>query len=114
MKLQFVNKKLTACMELHTFSSLNINFINEYKDSMNQADENLHVNPETIKNKELKQINSEMICKAFNCKEIKVFNNSKELQKYLLSKEWNNHNLLMMSSGNFNNLDLTDIFKLKK
>lgn len=115
MKLQFVNKKLTACMELHTFSSLNINFINEYKDSMNQADEAIvYINPETIKNKELKQISSEMICKAFNCKEIKVFNNSKELQKYLLSKEWNNHNLLMMSSGNFNNLDLTDIFKLKK
>ena len=114
MKLQFFNKKLTACMELHTFSSLNINFINEYKDCMNQADEAIvYINPETIKNKKLKQISNEMIYKAFNSKEIIVFNNSKELKKYLLSKEWNNHNLLMMSSGNFNNLQLTDIFKLK-
>lgn len=115
MKIQYDNKKLTACMELHTFSSLNINFLNEYKNSMKRADEAIvYINPEAIKQKKLNQISDKMIHTGFNCNKIIVFYNSKKLKDYLYSKKWENHNLLMMSSGNFNNLDLTDIFNLKK
>ena len=111
MKIQFKNKNLTACMELHTFSSLNINFLNEYKDSMNLADEAIvFINPQAITNKKLNHISDKMIHKGFNSENITVFYNSKKLKDYLNTKKWVNHNLLMMSSGNFDNLDLKNIF----
>ena len=111
MKIQFKNKNLTACMELHTFSSLNINFLNEYKDSMNLADEAIiFINPQAITHKKLNHISDKMIHKGFNSENITVFYDSKKLKDYLNTKKWVNHNLLMMSSGNFDNLDLKDIF----
>ena len=111
LKKQFANRKLIACLELHTFSSLNLKFLSEYKDSMQNADiAVIYVNPKNVKNKRLKPITKEQLEISFNRKDIKFFTDSSELEKELKKIKWVDKNLLMMSSGNFNNIKLSQIF----
>ncbi|GIU70030.1 MAG: peptidoglycan synthetase [Candidatus Woesearchaeota archaeon] len=107
VKQQFPDRKIIACMELHTFSSLNENFLNEYNGSMNTADEAIvYYNPHTIAHKKLKPISEEQVKKAFNNQNLKVYTNSQELINYLENKSWKNSVLLLMSSGNFDGVDI--------
>lgn len=107
VKQQFPNRKIIACMELHTFSSLNENFLNEYNESMNTADEAIvYYNPNTIAHKKLKAITEEQVKAAFNNKDLKVYTNSIELFQFLKEKKWENSILLLMSSGNFDGVDI--------
>ena len=111
LKKQFANRKLIACLELHTFSSLNLKFLSEYKDSMQNADiAVIYVNPKNVTNKRLKPITKEQLEISFNRKDIKFFTDSSELEKELKKIKWVDKNLLMMSSGNFNNIKLSQIF----
>lgn len=115
VKKQFTNRYIVACMELHTFSSLNEDFLNEYKGSMDLADEAIvYFNPHTIAHKKLKEITIEQVHTAFNRKDLKVFTKSADVINYLKAKEWNNKVLLMMSSGNFDGVDFTDLAKKLK
>tara|TARA_A100001035_G_C27760648_1_gene490997 strand:- start:194 stop:1516 length:1323 start_codon:yes stop_codon:yes gene_type:complete len=111
LKKQFTNRKLIACLELHTFSSLNLNFLSEYKDTMQNADiAVIYVNPKNVVNKRLKPITKEQLEISFNRKDIKFFTDSSKLEKELKKIKWADKNLLMMSSGNFNNIKLSQIF----
>lgn len=106
MKAQFPERKLIAAMELHTFSSLNKNFLKEYDGAMATADEALvYFNHHTIEHKKLEPITEEQVKQAFNSDNIQVFTDSKKLETYLLSQNWKNANLLLMSSGNFDGID---------
>jgi UDP-N-acetylmuramate: L-alanyl-gamma-D-glutamyl-meso-diaminopimelate ligase len=106
MKSQHPSRKLVACMELHTFSSLNEDFLKEYAHCMDEADEALvYFNPHTIEHKKLKPISTQQVKDAFARKDLQVFTSSKEITDYLRSKTWRNSNLLMMSSGNFDGVD---------
>jgi len=106
VKEQFANRKVIACMELHTFSSLNQEFLDEYKGAMDLADEAIvYFNPHTIAHKKLKEISVEQVHNAFNRKDLKVFTKSGDVTDYLKSQNWNNKVLLMMSSGNFDGVD---------
>src|ERR1019366_3776870 len=109
VKKQFPNRKLIACMELHTFSSLNEDFLKQYKGSMSLADEAIvYFNPHTIEHKKLKAITEEQVKNAFGGTNIKVYINSKVLLEDLLKMNFENKNLLMMSSGNFDGIDFKD------
>jgi UDP-N-acetylmuramate: L-alanyl-gamma-D-glutamyl-meso-diaminopimelate ligase len=106
VKQQFTGRKIIACMELHTFSSLNENFLIQYKDSMNDADEAIvYYNPHTIEHKKLKPISDGQVKDAFGKKDLKVFINSTEMKNHLLKTKKENSVLLMMSSGNFDGID---------
>ena len=110
MKQQFTSRKLLACMELHTFSSLNEDFLNQYKDAMTSADEAIvYFNPHTIAHKKLKPISEEQVKNAFGGDNLKVYTDSKMLLQDLLSMNWKNKNLLMMSSGNFDGIDFKEL-----
>jgi UDP-N-acetylmuramate: L-alanyl-gamma-D-glutamyl-meso-diaminopimelate ligase len=110
VKKQFPNRKLIACMELHTFSSLNENFLNEYQGSMALADEAfVYYNPHTIEHKKLKAISEEQVNQAFGGSNLKVYTNSKNLLSDLLKIDFKDKNLLMMSSGNFDGIDFKDL-----
>lgn len=115
VKKQFSNRCIVACMELHTFSSLNQEFLNEYNGSMDLADEAIvYFNPHTIAHKKLKEINIDQVLKAFNRHNLKVFTKSSEVIDYLQSKTWSNKVLLMMSSGNFDGVDFNNLAKTLK
>ncbi|MDR0436762.1 MAG: Mur ligase domain-containing protein [Bacteroidales bacterium] len=112
VKEQFPNRTLVACMELHTFSSLTQEFLNEYKGAFDAADEAIvYFNPHTIAHKKLPEITIEMVKKAFAREDILVFNDSQKLQQHLLEKSWKNANLLLMSSGNFDGLNEVEFVK---
>jgi UDP-N-acetylmuramate: L-alanyl-gamma-D-glutamyl-meso-diaminopimelate ligase len=112
VKEQFPNRTLIACMELHTFSSLTQEFLNEYKGAFGTAHEAIvYFNPHTIAHKKLPEITIEMVKKAFAREDILVFNDSQKLQQHLLAKSWKNTNLLLMSSGNFDGLNEIDFAK---
>lgn len=109
-KSQFPNRKLIACMELHTFSSLNAKFLDEYNGAMEAADEAIvYFNPHTIEHKKLQPISDEQVAKAFATDNIRVFTDSKTLVNHLRSQEWQNANLLLMTSGNFDGVDFVKL-----
>lgn len=110
VKKQFPDRKLIACMELHTFSSLNENFLKEYDGAMALADEAfVYFNPHTIEHKKLKPITESQVKQAFGGDNIKVYTDSKELLNDLLKKDFTTKNLLMMSSGNFDGIDFKEL-----
>ncbi len=110
VKKQFPDRKLIACMELHTFSSLNEDFLKEYNGSMAFADEAVvYFNPHTIEHKKLKPITEEQVKEAFGGKNIKVYTDSKVLLSDLLKMNFVSKNLLMMSSGNFDGIDFKEL-----
>ncbi|NTW33646.1 MAG: peptidoglycan synthetase [Bacteroidetes bacterium] len=109
VKEQYPERELVACLELHTFSSLNAEFLNEYRSSMNYADKAIvYFNPHTIAHKKLPSISTEQVRQAFGREDVIVYTNSETLQKYLLNQTWKNKNLLLMSSGNFDGIDFSE------
>ena len=110
VKEQYPNRKLIACMELHTFSSLNENFLAEYKGAMDKADVAIvYYNPHTIEHKKLKPITTEQVKNAFARNDLQVFTNSQELMNTLKTESFHNTNLLLMSSGNYDGVDVKNI-----
>ncbi len=110
MKKQFKNRTLVACMELHTFSSLNEEFLEEYAHCMDTPDTAIvYFSPAAIAHKKLEPITEAQVHAAFARVDLMVFINSGKLQEYLQSLDWSNQNLLMMSSGNFDGMDLESL-----
>lgn len=106
VKAQFPQRQLVACMELHTFSSLNENFLLHYKGAMAAADEAIvYFNPHTIEHKKLKPITEQQVKEAFGGSNLKIFTKSPEMVNYLKRQSWKEKNLLLMSSGNFDGID---------
>jgi UDP-N-acetylmuramate: L-alanyl-gamma-D-glutamyl-meso-diaminopimelate ligase len=107
---QFPQNRLIACMELHTFSSLNAKFLEEYKGSMAGADEAfVYFNPHTVQHKKLEAITKEQVSEAFGTANVQVFDNSQELLQQLQGMNWNDTTLLMMTSGNFDGIKFEEL-----
>ena len=112
MKAQYTDRKLVACMELHTFSSLKKEFLPHYHNAMNEADQAfVYYNPETLRHKKLPSIEPDQVAQAFGGNNLTVFTNPRELMNTLLRMKWDNANLLLMSSGNFSGIDLPQLAK---
>lgn len=109
VKEQYPDRQLTACMELHTFSSLTAGFLPEYSNSMKEADNAIvYYNPVNVEHKHLEELNPENVAKAFG-NGTEVFTDADLLVKRLKSVKFNNHNLLLMSSGTFGGIKLNDL-----
>jgi UDP-N-acetylmuramate: L-alanyl-gamma-D-glutamyl-meso-diaminopimelate ligase len=101
---------LTACFELHTFSSLNKSFLEQYADTMMEADRAIvFYSPDTIEHKKLPPISVSDVKTAFNRFDLEVYCNNNELVYALESLPLKESNLLMMSSGNFHGLNLNQV-----
>lgn len=112
VKKQYEDRKLIACMELHTFSSLKKEFLSQYKNTMCNADEAIvYFNPKTIEHKKLDPISKEEVLNAFGGKNVTVYTNSDDLIKDLLNHEFISTNVLLMSSGNFSGINLDQLAK---
>lgn len=107
VKEQYPERRIIACMELHTFSSLDSRFLPQYKDTMAKADiAYVYFNPKVIEHKKLPALSKEEVRKAFGTKNVEVFTDSSELQQALLSLSYDNAVILMMSSGTFDGIDI--------
>jgi len=110
VKNQFTDRKLVACMELHTFSSLKEEFLPEYRDSMALADVAMvYFNPKTVEHKKLKAITVQQVEEAFGGTNLKVYTDSQMLLNDLMHLNFDKTNLLLMSSGNFSGLNLKEL-----
>ncbi len=110
VKEQFPKRRLVACTELHTFSSLNKTFLNQYRRKMDAADlAVVFYSPETVEHKRLEPISEDDIRTAFKRDDLKIFTDPAALQSFLKNQNWQNTNLLMMSSGTFGGLDLKEL-----
>ena len=104
------NRRLIACYELHTFSSLNKDFLPQYDQKMEDADLAIvFYSPHTLEMKRLAMISPEEIKKAFGDENLMIFTDSQQLRDFLMSQNWYQTNLLMMSSGTFGGIDLNKL-----
>ena len=112
VKRQYADRKLVACIELHTYSSLSEKFLSHYKGCLDEADVAMvYFSPHAIQLKRLPEITKEQVKTAFANPTLKVYTDSSELEADLLKIDWKNKNLLMMSSGNFDGIDITQLGK---
>ena len=104
---QFIDKKLIACLELHTFSSLNRDFLPQYNSCMDQADKAIvFYDPEVVAHKKLPELKPEDILTSFGRKDLTVISDKNLLEPALLSEKTGNCIILLMTSGNFSGIDL--------
>lgn len=112
LKAQYPDRKLIACLELHTFSSLNKKFLKQYAERMNDADKAyVYFSEHTLKMKKLPPITPDEVKKAFNHSNMTVFTNNRQLERALNRFKWKQKNLLLMSSGTFGGLKLKQLAK---
>ncbi len=110
VKELFPHRKLVACLELHTFSSLSPGFIREYRSSLDLADEPIvFFDPETVQQKRLPPLSRTQIQEAFANQKLLVFSDKDELLRHFSSLSWENTNLLLMSSGSFSGIDVKSL-----
>lgn len=110
LKEQFPERELLAVLELHTYSSLNKDFLDRYGDTLKFCNKAaVFFNPKAVEQKKLDSLTAEDIIKAFNYPELEVFSNPDDLKQYIMGLKRSNRNLLLMSSANFGGLDINSI-----
>ncbi|MCM1170026.1 MAG: Mur ligase family protein [Bacteroides sp.] len=106
VKEQYPQRRLVACIELHTFSSLSKIFFSHYRGCMDKADVAfVYFNPKAVEHKKLEPISADMIYGAFGRKDLRVYSDSAVLVNDVKAMDWKNANLLWMTSGNFDGVD---------
>lgn len=111
-KSLYPNRPLVACLELHTFSSLNKDFLPLYAGTLGPADSAcVYFSPHTLAMKKLPALTPAEVKEAFGDPDLRVFTESAEVTAFLKGQEWYGKNLLLMSSGNFGGLDLKALVK---
>lgn len=113
VKEQYENRKLLACLELHTYSSLNEDFLKEYVGTLDKADEAVvFYSPHAVKIKRLKEVSERQIAKAFKRDNLIIYTDPKAFKEFLFSKDLVDTVLLLMSSGNYGGLDFEEVKEL--
>ena len=108
-KEQFKQEKTYGFLELHTYSSLNPIFLEQYKGAMDGLDTGvIFYSEEALKIKRMEPISPEMIKEKFGNPDLKVFTNAESLHEYWNTLDKTQGAYLMMSSGNFGGLDLVN------
>lgn len=110
VKKQYPNKKLIACLELHTYSSLNAEFLTQYQGALDAADVAVvFYSPDAVAIKKLEEISKEQIETAFKRDDLIVYTNPEEFKSFLVVQEFDDSVLLLMSSGNYGGLDFDEV-----
>lgn len=115
VKEQYQDRTLVACLELHTYSSLNAEFLKEYKGALDAADVAVvFYSPHAVEIKKLEKVTHEQIAKAFERDDLIIYTNPDDFKNFLFSQDFNNKALLLMSSGNYGGLDFDEVKGLIK
>lgn len=110
VKKQYPGRQLVACLELHTYSSLNAGFLSQYEGALDAADVAVvFYSPDAVAIKKLTEIGKEQIERAFNRENLIVYTNPEEFKSFLVVQDFTDSVLLLMSSGNYGGLDFDEI-----
>ncbi len=109
VKQQFPERKLIAILELHTFSSLNADFMSEYAGTMENADEAIvFYSKHALELKRMPALDAQIVIKGFNKKNLAVITERKDLESYLKNTSRVNTNFLFMSSGTYEGMNILE------
>ena len=117
VKEQYQDRVVVACLELHTYSSLNAEFLKQYKGALDAADVAVvFYSPNAVEIKKLEEVTHEQIANAFQRDDLIIYTNQDEFKNFLFSQNFDNKALLLMSSGNYGGLDFEEVkaFLLKQ
>ena len=110
VKNQYPDRKLIACLELHTYSSLNAEFLKEYQGALDAADVAVvFYSPDAVKIKQLEEVTYDQIAQSFQREDLIIYTNPKEFKEFLFTQNFDNSALLLMSSGNYGGLDFEEV-----
>jgi UDP-N-acetylmuramate: L-alanyl-gamma-D-glutamyl-meso-diaminopimelate ligase len=110
VRQQFPKRKLIAVFELHTYSSLSERFLKEYAGSMDMADSKVvYYSKHALELKRLPNLSPEQVRSGFGINDLVVFNSPESLIEWLNRQDYTNTNLLLMSSGNYDGLDVSEL-----
>lgn len=113
VKEQYSNRTVVACLELHTYSSLNAEFLNQYKGALGNADKAVvFYSPNAVKIKKLQEVTYDQILNAFERDDLIIYTNPQEFKEFLFSESLENKAVILMSSGNYGGLDFEEVRSL--
>ena len=113
VKKQYENREVIACLELHTYSSLNAEFLGEYKGALDKADKAVvFYSPHAVKIKQLDEVTTAQIGAAFGREDLMMFTNPAEFKAFLLNQNLEQTAVVLMSSGNYGGLDFEEVKSL--
>ena len=109
---RYPEREIIACLELHTYSSLNSDFLPLYRGTLaDAADAFVYFNPHAIELKKLTHISREEVGNAFGGENIKVYDNCEEMFSFIKSKKYQHPVYLLMSSGDFDGFDFNRLLE---
>jgi len=110
VKKQYENREVIACLELHTYSSLNAEFLGEYKGALDKADKAVvFYSPHAVKIKQLDEVTTAQIGAAFGREDLMMFTNPAEFKAFLFGQNLEQTAVILMSSGNYGGLDFEEV-----
>jgi UDP-N-acetylmuramate: L-alanyl-gamma-D-glutamyl-meso-diaminopimelate ligase len=113
VKEQYSDRTVFACLELHTYSSLNAEFLEQYKGALDYADKAVvFFSPHAVKIKKLDEVSEAQIANAFQRDDLIIYTNPQEFKDFLFSQNLDKTALVLMSSGNYGGLDFDDVKRL--
>jgi len=113
VKKQYPQRDVIACLELHTYSSLNAAFLAEYNGALDKADKAVvFYSPHAVKIKQLDSVSEEQISNAFQRDDLIIFTNPSEFKEFLFSQNLHQSAVVLMSSGNYGGLDFEEVKRL--
>ncbi|MBE7648045.1 UDP-N-acetylmuramate--L-alanine ligase [Tenacibaculum finnmarkense] len=113
VKNQYKERTVLACLELHTYSSLNAEFLKEYKGALAKADKAVvFYSPDAVKIKQLEAVTEQQIATAFERDDLIIYTNPTDFKEFLFNQNLENTALLLMSSGNYGGLDFEAVKEL--
>ena len=113
VKNQYSNRTVLACLELHTYSSLNAEFLAEYKGALDKADKAVvFYSPHAVKIKQLEEVTAQQIANAFKRDDLIIYTNPQEFKDFLFRQDLENTAVVLMSSGNYGGLDFEEVKRL--
>ena len=110
VKKQYAQREVIACLELHTYSSLNAEFLSEYQGALDQADKAVvFYSPHAVKIKQLDEVTTAQIGAAFGREDLIIFTNPSEFKAFLFGQNLEQTAVVLMSSGNYGGLDFEEV-----
>ena len=115
VKNQYPDRTLIACLELHTYSSLNAEFLKEYQNALDAADVAVvFYSPDAVKIKQLEEVTYDQIAQSFQREDLIIYTNTADFKEFLFSQNFDNSALLLMSSGNYGGLNFDEVKQLMR
>lgn len=107
---RFSERKVTACFELHTFSTLNKDFLPGYADALNSADRAaVYYSPHTLELKRMPALDADFVRQCFGRDDLAIITDTETLAGFIAGSASDNSALLLMSSGNWGGLNVKEL-----